>query len=70
MADPIELTMYIDYVEIDKIERSMFNTTEIDYLYDFTEKPITKVLSSNNETIKLHYSKPVKELIIVFISLN
>lgn len=66
MSDPIEVTFYIDYIEVDKNERTMFNTNEIDYFYDFTEKPIVQTLQSNNETIQLHYTKPIKELIFVF----
>ena len=66
MAKPIELTMYIDYIEVGKSEKSMFKINEIDYLYDFTEKPIKQLLSSNTESVRLHYTKPVKELLIVF----
>ena len=64
----LELTMYIDYIELDKEEQSLFNTNDIDYLFDYTERPIIKKLESNTEHIYLHYTKPVKELIIVFVN--
>ena len=63
----IELTMYIDYIELDKNEQTLFNTNEIDYFFDYTERPIIKKLTNNTEHIMLHYTKPVKELIIVFV---
>ena len=66
--EQIELTIYIDYVEIDKQEKTLFDTNEIDYLFDNTERPIIQKLESNVEHIKLHFTKPVKELIIVFVS--
>ena len=68
--ESIELTMYIDYIQIDKQEQSLFNTNEIDYLFDQTERPIVKKLENNTERILLHFTKPVKELIIVFVDDN
>lgn len=66
--ESIELTMYIDYIQIDKQEQSLFNTNEIDYLFDHTERPIKQKLTNNTEHILLHFTKPVKELIIVFVN--
>lgn len=66
--ESIELTMYIDYIQIDKQEQSLFNTNEIDYLFDYTERPIIQKLQNNTEHILLHFTKPVKELIIVFVN--
>lgn len=66
--EKIELTMYIDYIEIDNQEQTLFNTNEIDYLFDYTERPIIQKLTSNVEHINLHFDKPVKELIIVFVN--
>ena len=68
LDESIELTMYIDYIEIDKQEQSLFNTNEIDYLFDYTERPIIQKLNNNTEHIILHFNKPVKELIIVFVN--
>jgi len=68
--ESIELTMYIDYIEIDKQEQSLFNTNEINYFFDHTERPIIKKIENNTEHISLHYTKPVKELIIVFVNDN
>jgi hypothetical protein len=66
MGDEIQVTFYVDYVEIDKQERTIFNVNEIDYFYDFTEKPILHTFQTTNESIPLHYTKPIKELILVF----
>jgi hypothetical protein len=61
------MTFYIDYVNVDKKEHMLFNTNEIDFFYDVTENPITQMLSpGTTETIILHYTKPVKEIILVF----
>ena len=66
--DTIHLTMYIDYIQIDKQEQSLFNTNEINYLFDHTERPIIQKLENNTEHIDLHFTRPVKELIIVFVN--
>ena len=65
-VNKIDLTFYIDYVHIDKHERTLFHTNEIEYLYDYFEPPIQKLMINDVETVELHYTKPVKELIMVF----
>lgn len=64
----IELTMYIDYVDVDKKERILFNTNDIEYLFDYTERPIVRKITNNTEKVSLHFTKPVKEIIIVFVN--
>ena len=68
MSDEVEMTFYVDFVNVDKTEHTLFNTNEIDFLYDKTEQPVIQTLEPNiiNEII-LHFSKPVKELVIVFL---
>ena len=69
MSDEInelDLTFYIDYIHVDKQERTLFHTNEIDYFFDYFEPSITQEIKNDTEIIKLHYTKPVKELIIVF----
>lgn len=68
MDDEIEMEMYIDYIELDKQEKSLFMTNDLDFVFDHTEKPIIHQLQTTKEEILLHYTKPVKELIIVVVN--
>ena len=67
MDNVIEIEMFIDYIELDKQERSLFMTNEVNFVFDHTEKPIIQQLNRSKEEIILHYTKPVKELIIVVV---
>lgn len=62
----MELDIYIDYIEVDQQERTLFHNNDIDYFFDITERPIQQTMKSNNERVILHYTRPVKELFIVF----
>ena len=63
----MEMTVCIDYIELDKQEQTLFNTNEVDYLFDYTERPVIQKLTSDVEHIHLHYTKPVKDIIMVFV---
>lgn len=70
MSEEAEMTIYIDYVDIDKKERTLFNTNEIDYFFEKIYPPIVHVLQSDNEVIPLTFRNPVKELFIVVTKNN
>ena len=36
MDDEIEMEMYIDYIELDKQEKSLFMTNDLDFVFDHT----------------------------------
>ena len=65
-VETLPMIIYIDYVNIDQQERTLFHTNEIDYFYDKIEPPIIHKIISNNEEIPLPYTKPVKEIIMIF----
>ena len=57
----------IDYIEVDKPEKTLFLNTPIEYLFDFTEK-ITHILTKNKEKIQMYFTKTVKELVICVVN--
>lgn len=61
----INSTLYVDYIEIDKQEKTLFHTNELEYFYDIIDPPIIVKINSTNTTVPLHFTKPVKELIVV-----
>ena len=60
-----QAVFYVDYVEIDQEERTLFHNNEIDYIHDITEQPIEHSFTTYKDRIQLHYTKPVKEIFVI-----
>ena len=66
MSNSLEASIMIDYITIDKPEHMLFQTNEIDYLFDINEKVFMEDITDDIKIINLYYNKPVKEILIVF----
>jgi hypothetical protein len=57
--------LYVDYVYLDNIERIKFAKSNHEYLIDVCQFDNDKIIFNSNNKIKVGYSHPTKELIII-----